>query len=221
MLTYNSLRRAALGVAIFIFASAAASAQVPDGGTPPQQVCELHVWPSSGLRSVYYGWFHGGIVDGAVNGRDGYQPIPKDPVPTQLQVEKLSGMDLAKLLQLPGYRAIVHRESLDSQKIRSTKGRLTESTAACYAELVGDDVFFQQDVFSGSYLKSLIRFRSFGAGEAPARTLTTWTETKLTSFPPKQDSQNEAALAELHRAYVSNIQTFAGFLNKPAKNKKR
>jgi len=182
--------------------------------------CELHVWPSSGLRSVYYGWFHGGIVDGAVTGRQGYPVVPKDPVPTELQVEKLSGMKLIEVLKLPGYQVVVHKEALDSARIRSTKGRLAEATTPCYAELVGDDVFFQQDVFSGSYLKSLIRFRSFGSGDTPIRTFGTWTETKLQVFPPKEDSLNAAALDELHRAYVSNIESFAAFLNRPAKKKK-
>ncbi len=182
--------------------------------------CELHVWPSSGLRSVYYGWLHGGIVDGAVNGRDGYPPIPKDPVPTTLQVELLSKLDLAGVLQLEGYRVVVHDQSLDSRTIRAATGRLATSTSSCYAELIGDDVFFQQDVFSGAYLKSLIRFRSFGPGNAPARTFGTWTETRLQIFPPKEETQNVAALAELHGAFVKNIESFGAFLNKPAKKKK-
>lgn len=212
---------AALG-AVVAFTSCPAAASQAEQQTASTEVarCELHVWPSSGLRSVYYGWFHGGIVDGAVNGRDGYPAIPKDPVPTELQVEKLSGMKLAELLKLPGYQVVIHKEALTSATIRSTKGRLAKSSTPCYAEMVGDDVFFQQDVFSGSYLKSLIRFRSFGSGEVPVRTFATWTETKLLVFPPKQDSLNVAALDELHRAYVSNIESFAVHLNKPAKKKK-
>jgi hypothetical protein len=86
--------------------------------------------------------------------------------------------------------------------------------------LIGDDVFFQQDVFSGSYLKSLIRFRSFGPGPTPTRTFSTWTQTRLTSFPPKEDSQNEAALNELRSAFTNNINAFGSFLNKPQKKKK-
>jgi len=209
---------AALGAAFFFCQPATAQTDTTATQTAPQ--CELHVWPSSGLRSVYYGWFHGGIVDGAVNGRDGYPPIPKDPVSTSLQAELLSKLNLASILQLPNYQVVVHDQSLDSRAIRAAAGRLSTSTSSCYAELVGDDVFFQQDVFSGGYLKSLIRFRSFGSSNAPTRVFSTWSRTKLIAFPPKEDAGNAEALRELHAAYVSNIESFGTFLNKPIKKKK-
>jgi hypothetical protein len=43
----------------------------------------------------------------------------------------------------------------------------------------------------------------------------------LTAFPPKEDSQNEAAVAELRAAFTNNVKEFGGFLNKPQKQKKR
>lgn len=211
---------AALGAA-FLLNSPATAAMAQDAAPAVAGECELHVWPSSGLRSVYYGWLHGGIVDGAINGRKGYPPVPRDPVPTALQIELLSTLDLPRLLKLPGYRTIVHPEPLPSRAIRAATGRLTESTSTCYAELVGDDVFFQQDAFSGRFLKSLIRFRAFETGAQPVRTFGTWTETKLVAFPPKEPAGNAAALDELQSAYLSNIKNFAGFLHKPAKKKKK
>ena len=54
--------------------------------------CEFHVWPGSNLRSVYSGWLHGGIVDGAVNGREGYNPLPPDPLPPGKQLNELRQM---------------------------------------------------------------------------------------------------------------------------------
>jgi hypothetical protein len=215
---FAALQLTAFGAVFFMFGSGAVSAQP---AAASEQSCELHVWPSSGLRSVYYGWFHGGLVDGAVNGRQGYPPVPKDPLPSALQIELLQKQDVAARLGLGGYKLVWHADALDSKAIRATPGRLTDSTASCYAELIGDDVFFQQDVFSGSYLKSLIRFRSFGTGPSPTRTFTTWTRTQLTAFPPKEDSQNEAAVAELRAAFTNNVKEFGGFLNKPQKQKKR
>lgn len=211
---------AAIGAAVFSVVCFPSTSQAQQVAVDAARQCELHVWPSSGLRSVYYGWFHGGIVDGAVNGRQGYPAIPKDPVPTSLQVELLSKLNLASMLQLADYRVVVHDQSLESRAIRAAPGRLSTSNSDCYAELVGDDVFFQQDVFSGGYLKSLIRFRAFGAGPAPTRVFSTWSRTKLIAFPPKEDAGNAEALRELHAAYVSNIESFAAFLNKPAKKKK-
>jgi hypothetical protein len=211
----------ALGAALALLSAAAVSSQGTEPAASSQPSCELHIWPSSGLRSVYYGWFHGGLVDGAVNGRKGYPPVPKDPLPSALQVELLQKLDVAEKLGLQGYKPVWHAEPLDSRTIRATPGRLTGSTSDCYAELIGDDVFFQQDVFSGSYLKSLIRYRAFGPGPAPTRTFATWTRTPLTSFPPKEDSQNEVAVRELRNAFTNNVSEFGVFLNKPQKQKKR
>ena len=219
MRKFRAFSKAALGAALFL-TSGNAAAQGTDAPAQADQACELHIWPSSGLRSVYYGWFHAGIVDGAVTGREGYPPVPKDPLPSALQIELMEKFGVPTALGLPAYKAIWHAEALDSRAIRSTPGRLSSSTAACYAELIGDDVFFQQDVFSGSYLKSLIRFRAFGPGPTPTRTFSTWTQTQLTSFPPKEDSQNEAALKELRFAFTNNINAFGGFLNKPQKKKR-
>lgn len=217
----NAVGKAALGAAIALSCADAGPAQVTEATASTGPSCELHIWPSSGLRSVYYGWFHAGIVDGAVNGRKGYPPVPKDPLPSALQIELLQKLDVAAKLGLQNYSPVWHSEPLDSRTIRTTPGRLTGSTSDCYAELIGDDVFFQQDVFSGSYLKSLIRFRAFGPGPAPTRSFSTWTRTQLTAFPPKEDSQNEAAVAELRDAFTNNISAFGVFLNKPQKQKKR
>jgi len=172
------------------------------------------------MRSTYYGWFHGGIVDGAVTGRDGYPPVPKDPIPASLQTELLADLDLRQLLNLGDYKVVMHDKPLESRTVRATPGRLTDSTSPCYAELIGDDVFYQEDVFSGRYLKSLIRFRAFGPGNEPIRTFSTWTESRLAVFPPKEASANESALAELRMAYSNNIKSFAAFLSKPAKKKR-
>ena len=207
----------------------ATSAQQPSPQTAallaavPQAACELHVWPGNGLRSVYYGWFHGGIVDGAVNGRQGYPAVPKDPVPTELQAELLAKAGLPALLGKTGYAIILHPEALDSRTIRTTAGRITAAPTSCYAELMVDDMFFQQDVFSGGYLKSTLRFRDFGDGTAPLRVFGTSVSTRLTHFPPKPDrpQDNEAALSEIRAAFATNIALFGKALASPLKPGKR
>lgn len=72
-------------------------------GTPPadETGCELHVWPGSGLNSIYSGWFHGGIVNGAVTGRDGYPVVPTEPIDTPDQVELLAKAAPQNLLGRP------------------------------------------------------------------------------------------------------------------------
>ena len=221
-------RRITLAQALALV-SVASSAQEPASqaaarlAAAPQTACELHVWPGNGLRSVYYGWFHGGTVDGAVSGRQGYPAVPKDPVPTELQAELLAKAGLPAMLGKTDYAIILHSEALDSRTIRTTAGRITAAPTSCYAELMVDDLFFQQDVFSGGFLKSTLRFRDFGDGTAPVRVFGTSVSTRLTRFPPKPDrpQDNEAALTEIRAAFTTNIALFGEAVASPTMPGKR
>lgn len=197
-----------------------ATAQDAAPPPPPAPDCELHAWPGSGLRSTYHGWFHGGIVDGAVQGRDGYKKLPDQPLPTARQFEILQAMPLAEIAGLPGYRVVLHDTALDSHTLRRTQGRLQPGAAACYAELAIDDVFFQQDIVDGRFLKVLFRFRQF-EGDTASRSFGTYVQEKLIAFPPKTPADDAApALAELGKAYEQVVRDFGAALGKPAKKKK-
>ncbi|MET0923666.1 MAG: hypothetical protein ABWY47_11055, partial [Xanthobacteraceae bacterium] len=88
--------------------------------------------------------------------------------------------------------------------------------AACYAELIVDDVVLRQDTFTGDFLTMMFRFRDFGSGPVPTRTFGTWVKTRLLAFPPKSEAGNAAALAELRSAYTQNIALFfTALLKKP------
>ena len=209
---------AALSAGICASAANAQETNAPAAG------CELHIWPSGPLNSVYSGWFHGGIVNGAVTGRDGYPEVPADPLGSASQVSLLAGAQPHALIGRNSYRLVVHDAPLTSRAIRTMPGRLTSTDIPCYAELIVDDVFLQQDVFHGSFLKSSLRYRDFGDGTAPAATPTrvfgTWVKTELKLFPPKQGANLTAASDELKNAYVQNLTLFAAALNKPAKAKR-
>ncbi len=162
----------------------------------------------------------GGIVDGTVNGRDGYPDIPKDPISTAKQLELIAQSPAPSILKLPDYKMVVHETPLESRVARSTVGRIATESAPCYAELVFDDVFLQQDSFSGSHLKTFFRYRQFGSGDVVTRSFGAFTQSYMKLFPPKEAKGNEAALKDLYAAFTSNIEQFGGFLNKPDKKKK-
>ncbi|WP_404369791.1 hypothetical protein AB5I39_00210 [Sphingomonas sp. MMS24-J45] len=207
-----------------VFAAAAlalvspADTQTVDGGSAER--CELHVWPGSGLSSIYSGWFHGGIVNGAVTGRDGYPTVPTEPIDTVNQVELLKAAKLNILIQQPNSRVIYHDVALPSRTIRTATTRIDPSTAPCYAEFIVDDVFFQQDIVNGSFLKVLFRYRAFGTGATPDKTFGTWVKTRLLLLPPKPDTDMAAAATEVRSAFSNNVKLFAAALLKPAKNKR-
>jgi hypothetical protein len=213
--------RQAIALAVFSAGAGASAAQAQEA---PTAACELHVWPSGALNSVYSGWFHGGIVNGAVTGRDGYPDVPPDPLGAASQIALLDGARPHALIGRDGYRLVIHDQPLTSREIRTTPGRLTTDAAACYAELIVDDIFLQQDVFHGSFLKSSFRYRDFGDGTAaattPARVFGTWVKTELKLFPPKPGADLQSASNELKGAYVQNLSLFAAALNKPVKGKR-
>lgn len=205
-----------------IFCAWPAVAQQTSPAAGAENSCELHVWPSAGLNSAYHGWFHGGINNGAVNGREGYPSVPAKPIDSAAQRAVLGGMDLATLFDLKGYKVIVHDEALESRTIRSTPGRFTPSASPCYTELVIDTIVFQQDVIEGRFLKMLARFRDFGTGgDTPRRTFGTWVQSRLSKFPPAADADVSEAIADLNMAFKDDVGTFAGFLQKASAGPKK
>ena len=214
-----------LATAVAFFASNAAGAQTPQPAPqtayPRTGPCELHVWPATGLNSVYQGWFHGGIVNGAVTARDGYPVVPADPVDTPAQVTLLTIAKPQHMINRDGDTLVMHAEALSSRAIRSATTRLDASAAPCYAELIVDDVFLQQDVVSGSFLKTLFRYREFGAAPQPQRVFGTWVKTPLKLFPPKSPDNLPASQAEFKSAFVHNVELFGIALMTPPKDKKK
>jgi len=201
------------------------SPAVASVGPNDGQGCSLHIWPGSNLRSTYLGWAHGGIVDGAVNGRDGYRKLPAGPLDTERQRDILSTAAVAKALGLEGYSVTVHEDALDSRTLRSTPGSWLAATtgtppASCQAELAIDDVFFQEDIVSGRYLKVIYRFKRFGDIEGPARSFGQIIAVKLLAFPPAPGTDPAPALKELDAALVRSVQDFGTSLYTPIKKRR-
>jgi hypothetical protein len=214
----NHWRFAMLLLSASLPASAAFAEESRPAEPPAAAACELHVWPGNDLRSTYHGWWHGGIVDGAVNGRDGYPALPKGPLSSARQKARLEGLDLASLLGLTGYRTVVHEVPLDSRVIRASATRYAPDTLPCYAELAIDDVFFQQDVIDGRFVKTLFRFRSYESGDAPKRSFGAYIQERLLQFPANKPEAAQASLDELADAFGKTVVQFGAALNKPPKS---
>lgn len=207
--------------AVLSLAQGSFAQQGPEATMAPALApCELHVWPGSPLGSVYQGWLHGGIVNGAVTGRDGYPKVPANPLDTATQATLLDQSKPQAALGRSADRLALHAEALDSRTIRSTPGRLAPGTTGCYAELVVDDVILKQDSFSGSYLSVLYRFRDFGTDAQPRRIFSTWVKTPLKKLGVQGPMNVDEATQELHAAYREDLKLFAAALNKPVSSKR-
>lgn len=215
---------ACVGMMLTIYAPAAAqeasSAKIAEHSDTT--ACELHIWPANDMRSTYSGWFHGGIVDGSVQGRQGYRKLPASPLGEERQAEILRSSGVAEILGLSGYHTVVHEHALDSRTIRGPITRLVKDTPNCYAELIVDDVFFQEDIVNGRYFKGLYRFRSFD-GDMLKRSFGSYAQIQLLYFPPTLPERIDAALDEIAQASVKSIGRFGSALTsraKPTKSKK-
>lgn len=202
---------------------AAQDSSTSDPATANPAACELHVWPSSPVRSSSNNYFvMRSIVDGAVQGRDGYAKLPEDILGTEAQIRTLNEVGLIETLKLPGYTVVMHDQPLPSRVIRATPGRLQPASPTCYAELVTDDIFYQEDAIDGRKLKAIFRFRQFdGGSQTPTRSFGTFAQRGLSLFPPKTPDQLDAALEEFRVAYSDAVKEFGVALNKPAKGKKK
>lgn len=182
--------------------------------------CELHVWPGSDLVYLYFGWFHGGTINGAVKGREGYPTAPENPLTVETQGKLLAEMDLPSQLNLPGYAVVIHPNALSSREIRASTTRLAESSSPCYAEFMIDDLLLTENVIGGNALRASFRFRDFGPDAAPQRQFGNFVMTKLLGFPPKTPEALTAAVTELKAAFRSDITLFTAAATKPPKRKK-
>ncbi len=215
-------------MAFLILAALAAAASVPAPGgaasaatdtaeASPGRSCELHVWPGHDFHAVYYGWAHGGTVDGALKGRQGYEQMPANPLSAERQASILRDLHPAELLGLADFTTVVHDEPLSSREIRSGIARHVADAPDCYAELMIDDLVVQDNVLSGKALDVLYRFRRFDKGDTPSRSYGTFIQQPLRLFPPAASDKNpQPALDELVTAYRTALVDFGRALQKPS-----
>jgi hypothetical protein len=188
--------------------------------------CELHIWPSDGFtRNISTMLSRGdtglvGLMIGAAqSGGDKKMRLPQSTdsaLSVAAQAALLDGMSVSAIVGLPDHRPVVHDQALESRVIRNSPGRIVTSTSPCYAELIIDDVAFQRDAFGARQLKTLFRYRDFGAAQQPQRSFGTWASTKLEHFPPRTDAEDSAAAAELQSVFRDNLVLFASYLEKQA-----
>ncbi len=215
-----------LGAVFILPLWASVSAAAPTVAAPVEpasaldpKLCELHVWPAQDLHAVWTGWVHGGIVDGGQKGRSGYRAAPARVLSAERQIELLRAQPLDQLLGLPGHRVVIHDMPLDSTAIRTGTARHDQSAVPCYAELLLDTMVSQKDVFSGSALALVVRFRQFGASDQPVRVFGSYQLARTPHFPPSPVDDMAAAIGEVEAAYIVDIADFGKALNKPSKTR--
>ena len=194
---------AAVGVALFGSTGAVAQEAAP---------CELHIWPAERMNSVTTGLLGGGLLDAAIHsGRDASNKASMaSALDSPSQLDALESLNLHELLQLkPGTVLVKHETPLERKTMNKIKTRRSDSTAACYSELIVADVFYQKAMIYGRSLNTLFMFREFDPAQKIAFQYKAWGGNGLKLFPPKEGEDAIAALDELVTVFKGNFEEYA------------
>lgn len=194
---------AAFGVALCTSTAAVAQETAP---------CELHIWPAERMNSVTTGLLGGGLLDAAIHsGRDASNKASlASALDSPSQLEALESLNLHELLQLkPGTVFIKHETPLERKTMNKVKTRRSDSTAACYSELIVADVFYQKAAIYGRSLRTLFMLREFDSAQKIAFEYKAWGGNGLKLFPPKEGEDSIAALDELVTVFKKNFEEYA------------
>jgi len=191
--------------------------------------CELHVWPTENYLGISSGLLSGFGALGALADHSAHKgkvqtvkDLMRDYLGPQVQMEELRKADVAAALGLNGYRIVeeaptpsgedtkddpARKAAIKDMNAKLKSGaRLTASTAPCYAELVGLQIFYHKAMMYGSNLFAGWTFRDFGrAGTGTPKAYGGSVKNPLEDFPPKTPNKVESARVEIRDAYAKDF----------------
>ncbi len=197
-----------------LFAATAACFAVSVSGQAMAQSapCELHIWPAERMNSVTTGLLGGGLIDAALHsGKDASNKAQMaSALDSPSQLDALQSLKLVELLNRPQGTIIVrHEQPLERKTMNKVKTRRSDSTAACYSELIVADVFYQKAAIYGRSLRTLFMLRDFGNDQKIDYEYKAWGGNGLKLFPAKEGEDATAALNELVSVFNKNFEEYA------------
>jgi hypothetical protein len=180
--------------------------------TVAQPQCELHIWPAERFQSVTSGWgssfgMLGALADAAshAKGDKARRSQIASALDSEGQLHALQQLDLVNLLHLQPSRIIIHAEALDPKTVDRVTTRRSDSTAACYSELIVKGVLYQKAAMWGRSLRTTFILREFNNGSANPLVKKTTGGNGLKIFPAKEGEDMTAADAELVSIFQKNF----------------
>jgi hypothetical protein len=177
--------------------------------------CELHVWGGERFQAHSSGLLGGmgllgGLIDGAMHARENRENVGRlgGALDTQGQVAALAAVDLPAALNLPNHVVVQHDEPMDPARANRNQGRHAASASPCYAELMVTRLLYQRTPIYGRTLRASFLYRDFGNAARPAFTFAGRGGNGLRLFPAREESQIEAANAELVDVYKANFSEY-------------
>lgn len=183
----------------------------------PPAVCELRVFPTLEGQAQSSGWLSGfGIVgavaDAAANANRNVSDADylRDALGPQFQVSAFQSIDLVAALNLPAGTQVTYEQPIADRDITTeVRTRLTQSTHACYAELIVTQNLYLKRPIYGRSLNNRFIYKDFRNGVSQAQMVRGRGGNGLTQFPPETPEQREAADADLRQAFLANFNEYA------------
>lgn len=183
----------------------------------------MHVWPSAGLgkinaRANDNSTFGFGPTIGLGN-QKGFGIVDDFAfddakagsiafLTTSRQRELLEAMPLGQLLDLTGYKVVVHDESASMAMARQPTPLATNADS-CHAELLIADLTYARVYMYGHNLKSFIVLREFGPGRSLQHRIGLSLQSPLVTPAKEKKRTVEAFTQDLEHAYVEAVKLFA------------
>ena len=187
---------------------------------PDPRRCELHVWGAERFQSFQMGLLGGmgligGLIDGAIHENANRLARARlgEALDTRGQAAALASLDLASVLEMPGYQIITHAEPMDPAVANRNQNRHADSPSRCYAELMVTRVLYQKTPLYGRALRASFLFRDFEADRNPHFTYAGRGGNGLRIFPAQEEAQIDAANEEIVSVFKANFQEYANNLN--------
>lgn len=201
-----------LGLAALLLAGALAPVQAQDGAA-----CELHVFPTVEGQAVTTGWLSGLGVIGAVAEAAANEDrnvsdadYLRDALGPRFQVTAFQTIDLASAVGLPAGTQVIYETPIADRDVTTeVRTRLTESTAACYAELIVTQNLYAKRAIYGRSLNNRFIFKDFRNGVTQAQMVRGRGGNGLSQFPPETPEGRDAADSDLRQAFLANFSEYA------------
>lgn len=216
-----ALRLAAAGLAAASACGCGNATPVQESATDaaPPVACELHVWLADALESETEGAIRNHPRNFALHDKNG-DPTPlATALSRQTQAEALASLDLARLLQHPGARLIVHADPAPKIVAGAPMTRHADSSSGCYAELILKHLVFAYSTFAGSSLQAVYQFSDFAGEASPVRSFSTMITAALPGYPGKGKTTDEQVNAQLVAAFRQDTTGFAAAATAPSRRR--
>ncbi|MFC3098553.1 hypothetical protein [Alteraurantiacibacter palmitatis] len=201
-----------VGMAALLLAGALAPVQAQDGAA-----CELHVFPTVEGQAVTTGWLSGlgvigAVADAAANEDRNVSDADylRDALGPRFQVAAFQTIDLASAVGLPAGTQVIYETPIADRDVTTeVRTRLTESTAACYAELIVTQNLYAKRAIYGRSLNNRFIFKDFRGGVTQAEMVRGRGGNGLSQFPPETPEGRDATNADLRQAFLANFGEYA------------